>query len=186
MSRSLRGSVLVLYRRGYDIRRVFSVEDYAHEHPEAYYHALRESDRQGEVTSFLEFWSEALSNELSKVKANVLAVSLDKRIRERVGQTYLNSRQWEAVLHLTHNPYLTRSTYQELTKTSEGTARRDLEELVRSKVIAAEGQGKALRYRLNHGRRVTGKWPESIAPGRGRQMAGIWPESAEGGYYRVG
>lgn len=141
-------AVLVLYRRGYDIRRVFSVEDYADEHPEAYYGALKESDQKGEVTQFLEFWSEALANELSRVKAKVLAVSVDRRLRDRIGQRYLNSRQWEAVLYLTNNSYLTRSRYQELVKTSERTARRDLEDLVRAKVFVSEGRGKALRYRL--------------------------------------
>ena len=142
-------AVLVLYRRGYDIRRVFSVEDYADEHPEAYYGALRESDQKGELTPFLQFWTEAIANELSKVKARVLTVSLDKRVRDRIGQTYLNPRQWEAVLYLTKNPHLTRSKYQELVKTSERTARRDMEDLVRAKVLRPVRQGKALRYRLH-------------------------------------
>lgn len=141
-------SVLILYRRGYDIRRIFSIENYADEHPDDYYKALKESDRYREITPFLEFWSEALANELSKVKEQILTISLDKRLQKKIGQAYLNPRQWEALLYLNQHPYMTRANFQAMTRSSERTARRDLEELVSSRVLIREGKGKALRYRI--------------------------------------
>ncbi|MFQ5802702.1 MAG: Fic family protein [Candidatus Methylomirabilales bacterium] len=144
-------AVLVLYRRGYDIRRIFSVEDYADEHPDAYYGALKESDQKGEVTPFLEFWSEALANELSKVKAKVLAASLDKRVRDRIGQTYLNQRQWEAVLYVVRNGSISASEYVDLLngRASLRTVKADLTFLVKKGVLVREGRGPATRYRLH-------------------------------------
>jgi Fic family protein len=141
-------AVLVLYQRGYDIRRIFSIENYADEHPEEYYKAIKESDRHQGVTPFLEFWAAALANELTKLKEKILTVSLDKRLREKAGQTFLNPRQWEALRYLHQNPFMSRADFQKIAQTPERTARRDLEELVKVKVLTRQGKGKALRYLL--------------------------------------
>lgn len=148
ISRAL--ALLVLYRRGYDIRRVFSVEDYADTHPEEYYGALRAADRLGEVTPFLEFFAEALAVELSKIKDRLLTVSLDGRLRKRIGQTYLNDRQWDCVVYVRQHGSINAAEYLRLLKgrAAARTAKADLTFLVSKKVLEREGKGPATRYRL--------------------------------------
>ncbi len=147
VSRAL--AVLVLYRRGYDIRRVFSVEDYADTHPEEYYGALRKTDKaEGDLTAFLAFFAQALAVELGKVKERIQLVSLDKDLKKRLGQVFLNSRQWEALIYLQKDPFLSRGEYERLVKATPRTANRDLEEMVKAGVLAVEGKGPASRYRL--------------------------------------
>lgn len=143
-------ALLVLYRRGYDIRRVFSVEDYADTHPEEYYDALRAADRSSAVTPFLEFFAEALAVELSKVKDRLLAVSLDGRLRERIGQRYLNDRQWDCVVYVRQHGSINTAEYLRLLKgrAAVRTAKADLTFLVGEKVLRREGKGPATRYRL--------------------------------------
>lgn len=142
-------AVLVLYRRGYDIRRVFSVEDYADSHPEEYYGALRKTDKaEGDLTAFLVFFAQALAVELGKVKVRIQAMGFDKSLQQRLGQVFLNSRQMEALVYLQKQPYLARQTYQEKTRAPERTARRDLEEMVKAGLLVAEGKGPSARYTL--------------------------------------
>jgi len=149
-SRSL--AILVLYRRGYDIRRIFSVEDYADTHPEQYYGALRAADHEGSPTPFLEFFAEALAVELSKVKDRLLGVSLDRELRDRIGQVYLNNRQWDCLAYIRQNGSITIAEYLKLLKNeaSVRSANRDLAFMAQKGILIREGKGPSTRYKLRN------------------------------------
>lgn len=143
-------AILVLYRRGYDVRRIFSVEDYADTHPDQYYGALRASDNDGSPSPFLEFFSEALAVELGKVKDRLLAVSLDRELRDKIGQVYLNTRQWDCLAYVRQNGSITITQYMELLKNevSLRSAKGDLALMVEKRILLREGKGPSTRYRL--------------------------------------
>ncbi len=143
-------AILVLYRRGYDIRRIFSVEDYADTHPDQYYGALRASDNDGSPSPFLEFFSEALAVELGKVKDRLLDVSLDRELRDRIGQVYLNKRQWDCLAYVRQNGSITITQYMELLKNevSLRSAKGDLTLMVEKRILLREGKGPSTRYCL--------------------------------------
>jgi Fic family protein len=143
-------AILVLYRRGYDVRRIFSVEDYADTHPNEYYGALRAADKEGEPSPFLEFFAEAMAVELSKVKDRLLSVSLDKELRNRIGQIFLNDRQWDCLVYIRQKGSIGISEYMKLIKerASLRTAKSDLTFMVKKKVLVREGKGPSTRYRI--------------------------------------
>ncbi|RJQ32224.1 MAG: Fic family protein [Actinobacteria bacterium] len=142
-------AILVLYTRGYNIKRIFSVEDYADEHPDDYYGALRKSDETNTLTPFVEFFAEALANELSKVKDKVLLYSQDRKLREKIGQVYLNERQWKALATLIDKGQIERVEYEQITGASTKTAERDLKDLVEKKVVTRIGAGRKYYYKFN-------------------------------------
>jgi Fic family protein len=143
-------AILVLYRKRYDVRRIFSVEDYADTHPTEYYGALRAADHEGNPSSFLEFFAEAMAVELSKVKDRLLSVSLDKELRDRIGQIFLNDRQWDCLVYARQKGSIGIGEYMELIKdrASLRTAKSDLTFMVNKKVLVREGKGPATRYHI--------------------------------------
>ena len=69
-------ATLVLTKAGYDIKRFFSLEEHYDRDPVAYYDALQEvGRREGNVTPWLEYFSEGLAIELTRIKEKVKSLS---------------------------------------------------------------------------------------------------------------
>lgn len=74
----------------------------------------------------------------------------DKFTEENLSNQGLNERQIKAVLYAKNNAYITNSIYQDLCKTSERTALRDLEFLTEQSILVKTGEKKGTKYKLNH------------------------------------
>ena len=74
----------------------------------------------------------------------------DKFTEENLSSHGLNERQIKAVLHTKNNSYITNSIYQDLCKTSERTALRDLEFLTEQSILVKTGEKKGTKYKLNY------------------------------------
>ncbi|MBI2622834.1 MAG: Fic family protein [Candidatus Levybacteria bacterium] len=62
-------STLILFLEGYDIRKFFSLEEYFDKDAGSYYKALQSVQKQkGDLTFWLEYFTQGLSFELSKIK----------------------------------------------------------------------------------------------------------------------
>ena len=75
----------------------------------------------------------------------------DKFTQDYLAKLNLNDRQIKAVEYLKKSDFITNSIYQEICKTSERTASRDLEHLTEKKVLIKIGEKKGTKYKLNHG-----------------------------------
>jgi ATP-dependent DNA helicase RecG len=71
--------------------------------------------------------------------------------KEKLIEKGLNKRQLIAVEYLKNNDFLTNSIYQDICKTSERTASRDLEQLTNKKILIKIGEKKGTKYKLNYG-----------------------------------
>lgn len=74
----------------------------------------------------------------------------DKFTEENLSNQGLNERQIKAVLYAKNNAYITNSIYQNLCKTSERTALRDLEFLTEQSILVKTGEKKGTKYKLNY------------------------------------
>ena len=74
----------------------------------------------------------------------------DKFAEENLSNQGLNERQIKAVLYAKNNAYITNSIYQDLCKTSERTALRDLEFLTEQSILVKTGEKKGTKYKLNY------------------------------------
>src|SRR3990167_10965385 len=84
VSRAL--STLILFLEGYDIRKFFSLEEYFDSKASEYYDALQSVEKTGgDLTKWLEYFTEGLAIELSKIKEKVERISVDGKLRERLG-----------------------------------------------------------------------------------------------------
>ncbi|MBI2049615.1 Fic family protein [Candidatus Roizmanbacteria bacterium] len=79
-------STLILFLEGYDIKKFFSLEEYFDSSGAEYYKALQSVEREkGDLTFWLEYFTQGLAIELSKIKEKVERISVDGRLREKLG-----------------------------------------------------------------------------------------------------
>lgn len=94
-------ATLVMFLDGYDIRKLFSLEEYFDTNPLNYYTTLQAVSNQlvldtqeRDLTPWLEYFVEGVAVELNKVKERVQRISADARVKDRLGdQVTLNERQ---------------------------------------------------------------------------------------------
>ena len=147
-------TTLILMREGYDIKGFFSLEEHFDSDPSAYYDALSQVDKQSkniaarDLTPWLEYFSGVVGTELSKVKEKVRKLSIDTRLKAKMGeQIALSERQMRLVEYISDQGS---ATMQELKKilsmVSEDTILRDISDLLVKGIIKKEGSTKASRY----------------------------------------
>jgi Fic family protein len=147
-------ATLILLREGYDIKKFFSLEEHFDTDPGVYYDALSQVDRQSkniaarDLTAWLEYFADVVAIELTKIKDRVRKLSIDSRLKLKIGQQVaLSERQMRLVEYLSDQGS---GNMQELRKVlpmvSEDTILRDLTDLMDKGIIKKEGSTKASRY----------------------------------------
>lgn len=149
-------ATLVLYREGYDIRKFFALEEYFDKHAEDYFGSLMEVSNQStilgqrDLTPWLTVFTKALAVELTKIKDQVRELSVDIKIKERMGkQVQLTERQMKLVEYLNSNGEITMAEAKTvLPMVSEDTVLREFKALSEKGVVFKKGSTKAARYLL--------------------------------------
>ena len=148
---------LILMREGYDIKRFFSLEEHFDNDLSAYYEAFAQVDKQSpniaerDLTFWLEYFCGVVAIELDKIKNKVRKLSLDSKIKGRIGeQIALTERQMKLMEYLSE---VGSAGMQELKgvlpMVSEDTILRDLSYLLDRGLVKKEGKTKAARYIIN-------------------------------------
>jgi Fic family protein len=143
-------ATLVLFLDGYDIRKFFSLEEHYDRDAVHYYDALK-SAADGVLTGWIEYFTEGLAIELTRIKEKVQKLSIDLHLKERLGgqQVFLSERQITTVEYIQRAGFLTNQSFKDLfPKISEDTILRDLRDLLDKGIIKKEGKTKASRYML--------------------------------------
>lgn len=149
-------ATLVLFSEGYDIKRFFSLEEYFDKDSASYFGTLiRVSDQakdleRRDLTVWIEYFSRVVSIELSRIKEKVRKLSVDLKLRSRLGaQVALSERQMKLVEYLEEFKEITvPQARQILPMISDDTILRDLRELVKKKIVKKQGSTKAAKYKL--------------------------------------
>lgn len=155
--RTARGfATLILFAEGYDIKRLFSLEEYFDKNAFEYYDTLRKTDLTNEsnfeerdLTGWMEFFTKSLAIELSSVKEKVRRISLDSKIKDKLGgrQVALNERQMRIMEQIEVRGQATMKELKPLLPMiSEDTILREIYSLIKQKLIKKKGSRKAVRY----------------------------------------
>lgn len=143
-------STLILFKEGYDIRKFFSLEEYFDSNAKAYYDALQSVEKAvGNCTSWLEYFTEGLAIELSRVKETVEHVSADMNIKEKLGgkPLMLSERQLKIVEYIRKTGFLQNQAFKSLfPMISEDAVLLDLKALVKAGIIKKSGVTKGAKY----------------------------------------
>ena len=150
-------ATLVLFAEGYDTRKFFSLEEHFDEDAAGYFGKLMEVSSQLEelaerdLTAWIEYFVESLAVELTKIKEKVRQLSVDVKIKDRMGgeQLYLTERQMRLMEYLQKQQEMTMQTASRLLPlVSEDTILREFKLLIERGVVKKEGVTKAAKYVL--------------------------------------
>jgi len=142
-------SMLVLYKLGYDIRQFFSLEEHFDRDPERYYEALRSVEKNnGDLTSWLSYFTECLAAELSKIKDRIENISIDSNLKKKLGgPVMLSDRQLKIIEYIQANGYIENRAYDTLfPMVSEDTVLREVQDLVKKGILKKQGVTKGVKY----------------------------------------
>jgi len=143
-------STLILYQEGYDIRKFFSLEEYFDSNAQAYYAALQSvAKNDSDLTEWLSYFVEGLAIELHKIKEKVERISVDGKLKEKLGGTplMLTERQLKIIEYIQGAGYLQNSAFKQLFPfVSEDTVLNELKSLIQSGLIRKSGKTKASKY----------------------------------------
>lgn len=144
-------ATLVMYLQDYDIKNFFSLEEHFDKDAMEYYRALQEVSKQSDLTPWLLYFTKTLELELLNVRKRVERLSVDMRIKEKLGgkQLSLNERQMRIMEYVQKVGYIENKTFRELLpKVSDDTILRDLKVLIQEGILKKEGITKSSRYVL--------------------------------------
>src|SRR3990167_9756000 len=143
-------STLVLFQEGYDIRRFFSLEEYFDSDSSSYYGALQSVSKQnGDLTNWLEYFTQGLAIELSKKKNKIENISVDIHLKKKLGgkPILLTDRQLKIIEYIQKTGYLQNKAFDSLfPMVSEDTILNELKGLQKSKILRKVGITKAAKY----------------------------------------
>jgi Fic family protein len=143
-------STLILFLEGYDIRKFFSLEEYFDSDALDYYDALKSVGKNdGDLTLWLEYFTKGLSIELSKIKDKVENISIDIKLKEKLGgkPIMLTDRQIKIIEYIQKIGYLQNKAFESLfPMVSEDTILNELKGLQKNGIIKKVGVTKSARY----------------------------------------
>jgi len=150
-------AMIPLYVEGYDIRRLFSLEEYFDRNAEDYYNTIQTTHQLSsdifhrDLTKWIEFFTQALSIELTRVKEKVQSLSRDIKFKQKLGgkQVHLSERQIKLVEYMQKFGGLRMPDAKSLLPMiSDDTIWRDLKKLIDDKVCEKRGSTKGAYYCL--------------------------------------
>lgn len=143
-------STFILYKEGYDIRQFFSLEEYFDTEASRYYAALQSvKEHDGNLTNWLEYFTEGLAIELSKIKDKVEKISIDGKLREKLGgkPLLLSDRQLKIIEFIQQVGFLQNQAFSQLfPMISEDTILNELKGLLSAGIIKKTGKTKGAKY----------------------------------------
>lgn len=147
-------ATLILIRDGYDIKKFFSLEEHFDSDPASYYEAFSNVDKQSknigarDLTAWLEYFTQAVASELSQIKEKVKKLSIDTRLKVKMGeQVSLSERQVRLFEYLSDQGSAGMLDLKKvLPMISDDTILRDVRDLLEKGIIKKTGSTKASRY----------------------------------------
>ena len=150
-------ATLILFLEGYDIRKLFSLEEYFDSRPIDYYQTLQSvsnqlvlDSRERDLTHWLEYFVEGVAIELNKVKERVRRISLDARVKDKLGeQVTLNERQMIVMEYLHRHKEMQNKDFRKIFPDfSDDTVLREIKFLKAKGLVKKVGGTKMAKYVL--------------------------------------
>ncbi|GAF67531.1 unnamed protein product, partial [marine sediment metagenome] len=140
---------LILYKSGFDHRRFFALDDYYNEDRPSYYTALKTVDKQkGDLTKWLEYFTNGVLYSVSKVKETIEKLNLLPSV-ERVEQIELTPRQIEILEKIKRKGKITNKELRIAFKVSRQAVIKEVSKLIGAKLIELVGKGRGAYYKIS-------------------------------------
>lgn len=139
-------ATLVLYLRKFDIKQFFALDDYYDSDRRSYNNALKSVDENGNLTGWLEYFTDGILISITRVRERVLQLSMERRKKESRGQIALTERQMQILERIQQQGRITAGEVAEMFGISRQAALKELNKLVNLEVIESRGSGRGVHY----------------------------------------
>ncbi len=142
-------AALVLYRRGFDVKRFFALDDYYDHDRRAYYAALNSIDQKTlDITDWLEYFTGGVAVSIEAVKKKIIGISKNIKVLKERGQVALTERQMKIVERMVERGRITNREIREMFGLSDEAVRKEVSKLIKLSVLKSKGKGRAVHYVL--------------------------------------
>jgi len=142
-------ATLTLYKRGFDLKRFFALDDYYDHDRGSYYAALRRVDpTTRDLTGWLEYFTGGVAVSIKEVRDRVLGLSKDVKFLKERGQIALTERQMRIIEWMMEKGKITNRDVREIFEISNRAALNEISRLIELKVIKQMGKGRSVHYVL--------------------------------------
>lgn len=142
-------ATLTLFKRGFDTKQFFCLDDYYDSDRQTYYKVLQNVNQKTlDLTAWLEYFAEGVNVSIEAVKERVLRLSSERLRKTNKGQIALTEKQMQIVEFINLNGRITNKDIRSIFKVSPQAAHKEIKKLVELKVVKAAGKGRGLYYQL--------------------------------------
>ena len=140
----------ILNTNGFEINRYYCLEEYYARSAQVYKSKLSTISRdEGELTEWLEYFTEGLALEITNIKEKVLLLSRDTKVAKASGRIKLTLRQERIVEYLQDYGLLQNRDFSRVfPNISEDSVLRDLKVLMKKGIVVKTGSTKSSQYEL--------------------------------------
>ncbi len=142
-------AAIVLFKRGFDVKRFFALDDYYDHDRRAYYHALKTVDPNScDITAWLEYFTNGVAVSIEAVKKKIIGLSRDIKALKDKGQIALTERQMKIVERIIQNERIAISNVSKEFGVTRQAALKEMNKLIGLKVVQLKGKGRGAYYVL--------------------------------------
>jgi Fic family protein len=139
----------ILYKRGFDTKQFFCLDDYYDSDRPAYYKALQSVNPvMLDTSKWLEYFVEGVHVSVQAAKERIVRLSSERLRKTQKGQIALTERQMQIVEFLVSQGKITNREVREKFNLSNRAALDEINKLLRLKVLKAQGKGRSVYYEL--------------------------------------
>jgi Fic family protein len=131
-------STLILYKTGYDFKRLFTISEYYDKDRPGYYKAIQSVRNNAmDMTGWLEYFVTGLRLQMKEIKDKGEQIIKQDSALQKIKRLGLNTRQEKAIKYLLRTGAISVGEYQAVSSCIRRTAQRDLEDMMEKGIIKA-------------------------------------------------
>ena len=143
-------STLILYKTGYDFKRLFTISEYYDKDRPSYYQAIQSvRNNNMDMTAWLEYFVDGLRSQMEEIQEKGKKIIVSEEIVKGFASHNLNLRQEKIIRFLVVNERIDNEQCQKLCGSIRRTATRDLVSLVDKGLLLMKGELKGAYYVLS-------------------------------------
>jgi len=143
-------STLILYKTGYDFKRLFTISEHYDKDRPAYYKAIQSvRENNMDMTAWLEYFVDGLKSQMAEIYKRGKQIIIADNTVNLLGYLKLNMRQEKIIRYLVINEQIDNALCQKICNSIKRTATRDLTGLVEKNILKKIGEKKGTYYILS-------------------------------------
>ena len=143
-------STMILYKTGYDFKRLFTISEYYDKNRPAYYKAIQSVRKNNmDMTAWLEYFVDGLRTQMAEIYDKGRQIIIADKTVKLLEDMRLNMRQEKIIRYLVINEQIDNAQCQIICSSIKRTATRDLTGLVEKGILKRIGEKKGAYYILS-------------------------------------